>query len=555
VVDVFVLFPVPYSLFLPLAFSLCLYSVPCSLFPVPYSLFVESMSAAAIQVTVPIERASSDVSRRYVRAALQTGVGGVVSRVLQGFTPIILARYLGPKDFGVYALVLSLVGIMAAFSPLGQDTALEKFLPEYALKDPKCGGAILANTLILFSAVLAAVCLAFYFLSGWIASALYHEASLGSVFRFSALLILVLSLFNLSSSAVAGLQDFKTYSFAMVVRGAMFLGLGWLGVCLLGFYGALLGQLLAGAAGLGLLAAATLRGSRRRFAGFVRPHFSKSLMREIFGLAFPAFLTGLLVAPAYWWANTLLARHAGFVQVGIFSVAFSLMQLILLVPCNLSIPAVSFLSETHSRGQGFGALVGANFRLMWAITLPIAAAFALLSRPLIHITFGPQFGPAAPLLVVMSFAGLLMILNSVVVNACYGRGYIWQAFFFHLGWLGLFLALAYGLIPVWGAMGLACAFVFSYAPLALCNSLYASRWLGARFSKLPTVLFLTAIAIAVTITLRLVVHGTMLLAMGGVMTLALVAAEWVWVFDERERTEVRSRCWAVIHGGREWVFE
>jgi O-antigen/teichoic acid export membrane protein len=508
------------------------------------------MSVAVAQIPVPIPRQSSDVGRRYVRAALQTGVGGVVSRVLQGFTPMILARYLGPKDFGVYALVLSLVGIMAAFSPLGQDTALEKFLPEYALKDPRRGGAILANTLILFSAVLAAVCIGFYFLSGWIASALYHESSLAPVFRFSAVLILVLSLFNLGTSAVAGLQDFKTYSLAMIVRGAMFLGLGWLGVCLLGFYGALLGQLLAGLAGLSLLAAATFKGSRRRFAGWVRPHFSRRLMREIFGLACPVLLTGLLVTPAYWWANTLLARRSGFAVVGLFSVAFSLMQLILLVPTNLSIPAVSFLSETHSRGQGFGSLVGANFRLMWAITLPIAAAFALLSGPVIRLTFGPQYERAAPLVVAMSFAALMMVLNSVVVNACWGRGYVWQAFFFHLGWLGVFLAIGYRLIPAWGAMGLACAFVFSYAPLALCAALYAARVLGARFTKTPALLALSAIAFAASLALQRVALGPRLVAMGGAVLLVPVIAEWIWVFDPAERAEARCRCWALL---RAWT--
>jgi O-antigen/teichoic acid export membrane protein len=499
-------------------------------------------------MTVPISRQPSDVGRRYLRAALQTGVGGVVSRVLQGFTPMILARYLGPKDFGVYALVLSLVGIMAAFSPLGQDTALEKFLPEYAVKDPQRGGAILANTLILFSAVLAAVCVAFYFLSGWIASALYHEASLAAVFRFSALLILVLSLFNLSTSAVAGLQDFRTYSLAMIVRGAMFFGLGWLGVCLLGFYGALLGQLLAGLAGLGLLAAATLQGSRRRFAGMVRPRFSKSLMREILGLAFPAFLTGLLVAPAYWWANTLLARHAGFAEVGIFSVAFSLMQLILLVPTNLSVPAVSFLSETHSRGEGYGKLVGDNFRLMWAITLPIAAAFALLSGPLIRISFGPQYERAAPLVVAMSFAALMMMLNSVVVNACWGRGYVWQAFFFHLGWLCLFLSIGYALIPTWGAMGLACTFVFSYAPLAVGAAVYAARVLGVRFTKLPALLALSAVAFAATLALQRAALGARLWGAGLGITLALVIAECFCILDAAERSEVKSRFRAILRG-------
>jgi len=189
--------------------------------------------------TLTITDRQSDVGPRYVGAAVHTGIGGIVSRMLQGFAPIILARYLGPKDYGVYALVLSLVGIVAGVAHLGQNTALQKLLPEYSITDPSRGGAILAHTVILVSGTLAVLCSGLFFASEWIASALYHDASLTRVFQFSALLVLALSLFNLASSAAAGLQDFKAYSVALVVRSAGLLGLAWLGVWLFGLYGVL----------------------------------------------------------------------------------------------------------------------------------------------------------------------------------------------------------------------------------------------------------------------------------------------------------------------------
>jgi PST family polysaccharide transporter len=484
------------------------------------------------------------VGQRYVAAAVQTGVGGIVSRVLQGFAPIILARYLGPREYGVYVLVLSLVGIVAGASPLGQDTALEKFLPEYSVKNPSRGGAILANTVILFSGALVILCAAFFFAAHWIASALYHDASLTRVFQFSALLVLTLSLFNLAYSVSAGLQDFTNYSRAMMVRSGALTLFGWLGVMFLGLYGALLGQLLASLLGLSLLTITAVKLSRRRFPGLLRPHFSRDLLQETFGLAFPAFLTGLLVAPAYWWANTLLARRSGFAEVAIFGVAFSLTQMIMLVPSNLSIPAVSFLSEAHSSGnlQRFGGLVGDNFRLMWAITLPIAAGCAVLSTPVIHLLFGAQYERASDLVVAMSLAGVMMILNSVVMNACIGRGYLWQALAFHLGWVSVFLTLAHLLIPRQGAMGLAGAFVLSYVPLALGAAVYAAKVLGARFARLAPLVALTVAAFAATLALHRAAHGPLLLILGAALTLLLIAAEWMWVFDRAERAEVKSRC-------------
>lgn len=509
------------------------------------------MSASAILISTPTVHepaARSDVGRRYAAAAVQTGLGGIASRVLQGFAPIILARYLGPKEYGVYVLVLSLVGIVAGASPLGQDTALEKFLPEYSAKNPARGGAILANTVVLFSGVLVILCAAFLFAAHWLASALYHDASLARVFQFSALLVLSLSLFNLAYSVSAGLQDFKSYSRAMIVRSGALTLFGWLGVLFLGLYGALLGQLAASLLGLSLLTITAVKLSRRRFPGLLRTRFAKDLLRETFGLAFPAFLIGLLVAPAYWWANTLLARRSGFADVAIFGVAFSLTQMILLVPSNLSIPAVSFMSETHSSGnvQRFGELVGDNFRFMWAIVLPIAAGCAVLSTPLILLLFGTQYERAANLVVAMSFAGILMILNSAVINATYGCGYLWHGFLISFGWLTLFVAIGYVLIPAWGATGLAYTFVLSYAPLALGAAMYAARVLGAQFKKMAVLFTMTVIAFGAAITLHQAVHGALLVAMGCIMTLLLAVSEWIWVCDERERAEVRNYCLAFI---------
>ncbi len=490
----------------------------------------------------------SDIGRRYVEAAVETGMGGIVSRVLQGFAPIILARYLGPREYGIYVLVLSLVGIVAMASPLGQDAALEKFLPEYSVKNPARGGAILANTVILFSGALVILCSAFFFAANWLATALYHDASLARVFQFSALLVLSLSLFNLAASATAGLQDFTNYSRAMMVRGGALTLFGWLGVVLLGLYGALIGQLAASLLGLSLLTITAVKLSRRRYPGLVRPHFSTDLLQETFGLAFPAFLTGLLVSPAYWWANTLLARRSGFADVAIFGVAFSLTQMIMLVPSNLSIPAVSFLSEAHSSGnlRRFGGLVSDNFRLMWAITLPIAAGCAVLSTPVIHLLFGAQYERAGDLVLAMSFAGVLMILNSVVINATFGCGYLWHGFLLSLGWLTLFLGIGHLLIPAWGALGLACTFVLSYAPLATVGAVYAARILGAQFKKIAVLLTMTVMAFGAAFALHRLVQGTPLFALGCLTTLLLVVSEWIWVCDERERAELSNHFLAFL---------
>lgn len=481
---------------------------------------------------------SSDVGRRYVRAALHTGFGGVASRLLMGVTPVILARYLGPKEYGVYTLVLSLAAIVAGVSHLGQNKALQKFLPEYFVKDPSRGGAILADTVFLVSGTLAVVCTLFFFLSGWIAAAIYHQVSLTPVFQFSALLILSLSLFNLASSAVAGLQDFKAYSKAMVLRSAGFLVLAWAGVWILGLYGALGGQLLAAVLGLVYLTLTGIKLARRRFPRMVRILFSRDILAEIFSFAFPAFLAGLLVAPAYWWANTLLARHSGFEQVGLFGVAFAFSQLIMVVPGSLSVPAVSFMSETYtsSQAENFSKLVSTNVRLIWAITLPISLGCALFASWIVRIAFGSAYGPAAILASIMCFVALLTTINSMVGNAIAGSGRMWHALGINTFWAIIFLVAAFVLIPRWSAMGLAATFVVSYFLLTIASWVYANLFLRVTFERLGLLAVLTISSVGLAgLTLR-ATTGFAQWVISTLLVIALLAVELKWVVDEKERT-------------------
>lgn len=482
------------------------------------------------------------VGRRYAKAALHTGAAGVASRALGGLAPIILARYLGPAQYGVYTLILSLVGIVAGVAHLGQNTALQKFLPEYFVKDPARGGMILADTMVLVSGILAIVCTAFYFLSNWMASAVYHQAALAPVFRFSALLVFFLSLFNLASSAVAGLQDFTSYVKAMVIRSTGFLALAWAGVILFGLYGALGGQLLAAVLGLTFLLTAGAEATRRRFSGMVRPAFSRSVLAEIFSFSFPAFLSGVLVAPAYWWANTLLARDSSFTQVGLFGVAFALAQLILVIPSSLSIPAVSFLSETYAYAEtgNFCKLVGVNVRLIWALTLPLALGCALFAPWIVKLAFGAAYFPATSLVPWMCFAALLMAINSVIGNAIAGSGRMWHGLAINVFWLALFVIAGVFLVPGHGAEGLAVAFVVSYLALTAGICVYSRVVLNVRYEKVGLLAVLTIASLVLGSRLLAASCDPLTASASALLILALAVAEWKWALEPPERSFLRS---------------
>jgi O-antigen/teichoic acid export membrane protein len=135
---------------------------------------------------------------------------------------------------------------------------------------------MLANVVILTLAMALLCCAALFTGAGWIATQLYQDAALTNMFRVCALLILATALFNLASSVVAGLQDFQSYNTALLVRSSVLVAAAWLGVVWWGLWGALAGQLIALGAGLVWLTTSALTRARERFAGLIRPDFSRA---------------------------------------------------------------------------------------------------------------------------------------------------------------------------------------------------------------------------------------------------------------------------------------
>jgi len=477
----------------------------------------------------------------------------VVSRIVLGLTPLVLARLLGVERYGIYALVTSLVGVVAGTSSLGQNSALQKFLPEYAVKDPARGHAILVASVRIIAVVILLVSAALLVASPMIARAIYRDPSLSGVLRFAVLLVAGTVLYNHFSSVAIGLHRIRTYGIASVVRGGTFLIFGALGSLLLGLYGALIGQVVGALFAAFVLIVDSQRTATRMLPGEVAWYAFSDLFREIMNFGVPALLAGVVVSFGIWWGSTLLVRHSGFQQLGLFAAAYSLMQLILLLPSSLSVPAVSYLAETRAaRGEGaFSELVSNNLRFIWVLTLPISFFCALFSRSIMTLTFGPAFAPASGLLCWMSIIALVIAINAQIGYAVASLGRMWQALALNGLWLVSFLPLSHFGVQGRGATGLVAAYCLSYVLFTFIVGAYSIRYLGVRYTHIPFLTFITLIAIAAaTFSGTFLDSPPFLFGRLGLVGL-LFAAEWRWALRADER--LRARELLVIACGGLWL--
>lgn len=480
---------------------------------------------------------TSDLKRRYVRAAVYSSVLGGISQMLYGVTPVIIARSLGPADYGVYSVVMSLVGIVIGVFGLGQNSALHKLVPQHYASDRQLGGAILANVLALTSAGLALFCGVVFLASHWIAAQLYRDVALSGAFRLGALLMLVLTLFTLAASALAGLQDFRAYNLVQVARNFALLGFTSGGIWWAGLRGALVGQLLASLFGLALAGWSGLRLVRARFPEGIRLKSSRRILRIIAAFVLPTLLMTLLNLPTYWWAGTMVARHAGFAQVGLLGVAYTLSQLTFLIPMNLYTPAMTFFSETHAslNSSAFSTMVNANLRAMWMFSLPLALGIGLFSPLLVRTLFGNAYLAAAPLTLAMSLTALLMLLVGLLNTALVAAGRVWHNLAITFGWTALFVIAGLFCIPRWGAAGCAALFAATYALYLVGVCSYARLALNVRFTGIARLALLTVIGFGLAVIFFFNFHGGTVDIASASLLVGLIVVEWIWIFDRNER--------------------
>ena len=495
---------------------------------------------APLGLTIDAPVTAISLRRRYLQAAIYSSIGNVLSRVFTGIVPIILARHLSTRDFGIYSLAMSFLYMLAGLSPLGQQTALQHFLPHYAVKDRERGGKLFANTVILVPSSILMLALSTFILSDAAARTIYHDPALAGVIRFATLLLLSAGLLNLGASAALGFQDTKAYSLSLIVRSVLLLGLSWFGVRVAGLYGALAAQLIAGAVAVVILAQAALRAARSRFSGSLRPSFDRTMLQETFSFAIPSVLAAILVSPANWWANTVLARSFGLEQVGIFGTCLLLSQIVVIVPSGLSAPAVSFLSEVHADRSRirFSELTSMNIRLTWAVGLPVCFLCATAGPYMIPALFGQRYTVSSGAILAMSFSSLLTVITSGLGAGIMGAGRMWAFLGLTSIWLFCFVCLGSVLAPLMGALGLGLTYFASYLLSACAMWRYLSVRTCGPIVGLGSVALLTVTALVASVILVVCLPALRCASVGAVLTVALVGVEYLWVVDANERRAV-----------------
>jgi PST family polysaccharide transporter len=185
--------------------------------------------------------------------------------------------------------------------------------------------------------------------------------------------------------------------------------------------------------------------------------------RQLLGDGFPLLL-GSLAVMVYMRSDVLmLGKMAGFNAAGIFSAAAQITEACALLPLAFAPALFPILVRWRRLGpryykQQFGRLFLGAALAGFAVSLFLTIA----ARPIVLLLYGPQYLPAAKVLVIHGWATIFIFLGIVQSGYDITEGLIWAAT--QRATLGAVtnIGLNFILIPKYGAAGAAFATLVSY---------------------------------------------------------------------------------------------
>ncbi|NKS18705.1 oligosaccharide flippase family protein [Rhodococcus hoagii] len=412
---------------------------------------------------------SSALASTAARGASYTIAGQLVRIVVMFAGTIVLARLLSPEDFGLVAIVASLV----AFGELARDFGLSTA----AAREKNLTKAQQSN-LFWINTVLGCLLAAITYALGPLVATVFSNDALVDIVRWTSVVFVVNGAATQFRAELNRRLDFKMLTLVDTVPVMVGLAsaVGYVIFVNADYWALICQQLVTATSGL-LLAVVTARwfpGLPNR-TGSIRSLVSFGL--GLFGTQGVAYFTRNVdnLSLGYVWGPS---------ELGMYSRAYQL----LMVPINqISAPltrvAVPILTRVADQRERFDSFLRTG-QLMGGVVLGVGYGILFgLADPIVNVVFGGAWDPMVPIFQALAVGGVFRALNQVTFWVFLAKGATGAQFRFYLVSQPLIVVSMLAGLP-WGAVGVAVGHSVGYCMNWMISYWWCGRATGTPLGKL-----------------------------------------------------------------------
>ena len=364
---------------------------------------------------------------------------------------IFVVRYLGPKDFGLYSYVLSFFWLFASLSTLGLESITTREIVKYPDKKDEINGTVF-----------------FLRLTGSISAIILIAITLFSMQEetYTSILILIASgsflfqSFSVIEYYFRGKVEAKYNAYALstsvLLSSLLKIIFILIRAPLTYFVVAVVFEYFALAVGLILV-------YQFKKLSIFNWKFSKSLAASIMKDSWPLLLSGIVVMIYVRIDQVMIKFLLGEVEVGYYAVAVRLSEAWYFIPvtlCNSIFPAI--VNAKNVSDEFYNNRMQKLYDLLTWLAIGIAVPVTIFSSQIIHLLFGAEFAPAAPVLTIYIWAGIAVFLGVASSQYLINENLTRLSFIRSFVGMVINVVLNLILIPIYGIVGSAFATLISY---------------------------------------------------------------------------------------------
>ncbi|MDP3829896.1 MAG: flippase [Ignavibacteriaceae bacterium] len=380
-------------------------------------------------------------------------LGEKVIRILFGFTVnILLVRYLGAEEFGVFSYALSFVGIFAALATLGLDSIITREIVNHPEDKQKILGSVFL--LRLSGAVIAFILICItLFITG--------ETSLNAFF----ILVLSAGMFFQSfyviefffHAQVKGKLVAIVQSISLITASLLKILFIYLQAPLIYFVIFQIVEILLIAIGLVIV-------FQKSDENIFVWKFNKSIAKRLLIDAWPLTIAGVVIGIYMKIDQIMIEKMLNSKELGYYASAVRLCEVWYFIPMVIStslFPAI--LNAKKIDNNLYNSRLQKLYDLMAFISIAIAVPVTFLSPWIMTTLYGEEFLLGATVLTIYIWAGVPTFLGVASSQFLISENLTKISFYRTLAGMIANVALNFLLIPKYGINGAASATLVSYS--------------------------------------------------------------------------------------------
>jgi len=420
-------------------------------------------------------------AKKFVFDVGWTFSGQVAALGLGFLLTVILGRWLGVAEYGLYALALILTTLVSMVACLGIPEAMVRYVAGSGGDREAVNASVTVG--LINGAGLGVVFAGALFVSSDLLAALFSMPGLAGVIRIVSLSVPLFVVNNILLGVLNGMREMKAHSLRSLLRSlllvgmnVLFLSAGW------GVTGAALSVVVA-EAGI-LLLMASVAGGRLQFS--TRDYAAVS--RRLLAFGSRVFLASILYSAMISTDTLMVGYYLDDADVGVYAMAIALSRSILLA-LPMAVSAVTFpaIAEYRSLGRtdAIEALMNRTVKYTLMILSVAGVLMICLAGEIIPVLIGPAFLPAVPPLTVLALAMIAFGPMAAIGAAVTAMDRPDLSSKTNLAVTGTNIAANAALIPVFGVMGAAIGTAGSFVLLAGMLVVVLKRVFGVGIDLAP----------------------------------------------------------------------